>query len=179
MNSGRIEMIPKDERRYWNIGTEVSTTVTLSVAPAVWEEYLRLHKGGQWIQALEQINRLIAYDPHQPEIWRIKAKLHGVLGHSACCISAIEELLQLTPDDLDGLRMQAMFLHCNDSLENALNICESVLLENPGHADFWALKADILKSCGRICDALRACRRALQVQPDCAAALRLQESLSG
>lgn len=177
MLSAILAKIPQHERKYWNIGVEQEPPVTQKTAPSVWEEYLKLHRNGQWLLALVQVNRLVEYDPKQVEIWRVKARLHGVLGHCSCCICAIEALLQLTPNDLEGLRMQVMFLHCNDSLEQALSICDTVLATNPGHADFWALKADILKSHGRHEDAARACRRALKIHPDCVAALRIQETL--
>lgn len=169
--------IPTNEDEYWTCGVEDSIPVTQASAPSAWQEYLDQHKHGNWMQALKVINRLAAFDPQQPEIWRAKSRLHGVLGHSACCSAAIQTLLQLVPNDLDALRMQALFLYCHQSHESALSICDSVLGKNPLQADFWALKADILKSRGRHDDASNACKRALQINPGCTAALRLQETL--
>jgi tetratricopeptide (TPR) repeat protein len=169
--------IPENERTYWNMGIESGEPVTKATAPAIWQEYLELHKQGNWLQALAAINRLVVYDQQQPEVWRVKAKLHGVMGHSASCICAIQTLLALAPGDLDALRMQAMFLFCHQSHENALSICEGVLGKHPAQADFWALKGDILCSRGKLAEADKACRQALSIKPDCIAALRLQNSI--
>lgn len=177
MKITNAEQIPEAERCYWTAGIDESDPVTQTTAPAVWQEYLKLHKDGNWMQALISVNRLLSYDQQQPEVWRVKAKLHGVMGHSACCICSIETLLRLAPHDLDALRMQALFLYCHQSHENALTICETVLGSNPAQADFWALKGDILSSRGKHSDAEKACRRALQIKPDCTDALRLQENL--
>lgn len=171
--------IPENECKYWTLGTDTNEPVTPATAPAIWQQYLQLHKEGNWLQALIAVNRLLEHDPHQPEVWRVKAKLHGVMGHSVSCISAIENLLLIVPNDLDALRMQALFLYCHNSHESALSICDAVLGNNPAQADFWALKGDILSSRGKHGDAEKACRRALQIKPDCLAALRLQSNLQG
>ena len=177
MKTTTAETIPEEERTFWTLGAETGEPVTQATAPAVWQEYLRLHKRGDWQEALIAVNRLIEHDPQQPEVWRVKAKLHGVMGHSASCICAIEKVLLLIPNDLDALRMQALFLYCHHSHENALSICESVLGNNPAQADFWALKGDILNSRGKLSEAEKACNRALQIKPDCLAALRLKSAL--
>jgi tetratricopeptide (TPR) repeat protein len=177
MKTANVGPIPEDELTFWTTGTGTGKPVTLATAPEVWQEYLKLHKQGSWQLALVAVNRLIEYDQHQPEVWRVKATLHGVMGHSASCICAIEKLLQLVPNDLDALRMQALFLYCHHSHENALTICEKVLGSNPAHADFWALKGDILNSRGKYSEAEKACSRALQIKPDCLAALRLKTTL--
>lgn len=169
--------IPESELKYWEMGATSEVPVTQASAPKVWQNYLNLHKKGHWLQALLTINSLIAYDRRQPEVWRVKAKLHGVMGHSSSCICAIQELLKLAPNDLDALRMQAMFLYCHHSHEHALSICESVLCNNPSQADFWALKGDILCSRGKLAEAENACKRALSINPGCIAALRLQNNL--
>ena len=172
------DQIPQYERNYWNLGTENGAAVTQTTATAAWQEFLQLHKNSDWLQALKTINRLAAFDPQQPEIWRVKARLHGVMGHSACCEAAIETLLHLAPNDLDGLRMQALLLYCHHSFDKALTICETVLNTYPAQADFWTLKADILKSSGRLKEAVSACNRALQIMPHNAAAQRLQSLLA-
>jgi tetratricopeptide (TPR) repeat protein len=177
MTSAKTEQIPENESKYWTMGIGDEEPVTQTTVSATWQKYLSLHKQGSWLQALMVVNRLIAYDRQQPEVWRVKAKLHGMMGHSVSCICAIEILLQLVPRDLDALRMQALFLYCHHSHESALSICESVLGSNPTHADFWALKADILSSRGKQTEAEKACKRALQIKPDCIAALRLQSHL--
>jgi len=177
MKIKNADNIPENERKYWTMGAGTAEPVTQATAPAAWQQYLQLHKEGNWLQALVSVNRLVEFDPSQPEVWRVKAKLHGVMGHSASCICAIENLLEITPNDLDALRMQALFLYCHHSHESALSICESVLGNNPAQADFWALKGDILSSRGNHSDAEKACKRALQIKPDCLAALRLQNNL--
>ena len=177
MQNKTVHQIPDNERKYWEMGTESGDVITQASAPVAWQEYLGLHKQGDWLKALTVINRLIAYDRQQPEVWRVKAKLHGVMGHSTSCICSINELLRLAPHDLDALRMQALFLYCNHSHENALSICESVLGKNPAQADFWALKGDILCSRGNLDEAEKACKQALSLKPDCIAALRLQSNL--
>lgn len=172
------DQIPQYERNYWNLGTENGAAVTQTTATAAWQEFLQLHKNSDWLQALKTINRLAAFDPQQPEIWRVKARLHGVMGHSACCEAAIETLLHLAPNDLDGLRMHALLLYCQHNFDKALSICNSVLGKDPALAEFWALKADILKSCGKLQEASNACKRALQIRPDYEVAKQLQNSLA-
>lgn len=178
METTQLDQIPQYERNYWNIGTENGTAVTQATAAAAWQEYLQLNKNSDWLQALKTINRLAAFDPQQSEIWRVKARLHGVMGHSACCQAAIETLLHLAPSDLDGLRMHALLLYCHQNFDKALSICNSVLSKDPAQADFWTLKADILKSSGKLQEATTACKRALQIRPDNEAAQRLQYSLA-
>lgn len=177
MTNKTVSQIPDNERKYWETESGSAPPITQASAPGIWQEYLELHKQGNWLRALETVNRLVAYDRNQPEIWRVKAKLHGVLGHSVSCICAINELLTLVPHDLDALRMQALYLYCNHSHESALSICESVLGKNPAQADFWALKGDILCSKGNRDEAEMACKQALSIKPDCIAALRLQNNL--
>ncbi len=177
METSNINQIPESERSYWTVGAEDNKPVTQATAPSVWQEYLQLHQQGNWNNALQVINRLAAYDPQQPEVLRAKAKLHGVMGHGACCSYAIHLLLQLAPNDLDALRMQALYQYCHNSHENALTICDTVLDKNPTHADFWALKADILNSRGKHNEAAQACKRALEIKPDCVAALRLHQTI--
>ena len=150
METTQRDQIPQHERNYWNIGAENGAAFTRATAAAAWQEYLDQHKQGNWMQALKIINRLAAFDPQQPEIWRVKARLHGVMGHAACCQAAIETLLHLAPNDLDGLMMQALLLYYHHSFDKALTICETVLNTYPAQADFWTLKADIPKSRGRL-----------------------------
>jgi tetratricopeptide (TPR) repeat protein len=178
METTQRDQIPQHEHNYWNIGAENGAAFTRATAAAAWQEYLDQHKQGNWMQALKIINRLAAFDPQQPEIWRVKARLHGVMGHAACCQAAIETLLHLAPNDLDGLRMHALLLYCHQNFDKALSICNSVLAKDPAQAEFWILKADILKSSGKLQEAITACKRALHIRPDNEAAQRLQYSLA-
>ncbi len=178
MKFSTIENIPEKERKYWNIGNDSDVKLNQATAAETWAEYLEMHRQGNWLQALKAVNRLIGYDQNQIEFWRVKAKLHGLLGHSISCDCAIRNLLEIAPNDLDALRMKAMFLFCHNSDEHALSICETVLGQNPTQADFWALKADILCSRGDLPEADKACRLALSIKPDCIAALRLKKNIN-
>lgn len=146
MRTHDITSLPPREQKYWDAGIKQAPAVTQQTAPTVWQEYLEYHKQGDWLAALNIINRLTDFDAHQPEHWRLKAKLHGTMGHSICCITAITRLLELVPNDLDGLRMKAMYHHCHHDYTQALDICTNVLAQNPTLTEFKLLKETILSS---------------------------------
>lgn len=177
MNITQVEQLSPNELKLWSIGTESGEPVTLATAPVAWQEYQQLHKNGEGLKALMVINRLVAYDQNQPELWRTKARLHGVLGHPDCCILAIHTLLTLTPNDLEGLQMQALYLYCHHHHDKALSICNNVLGTFPTQADFWALKGDILHATGKKHEAEQAGKKALSIKPDCFAAHRLMNNI--
>lgn len=173
MEITHVDQIPQSEQKFWTLGVDASEPVTQATAPAAWEEYQQQYKNGEGLQALMVINRLIAYDRNQPEVWRIKAKLHGALGHADCCLLAIHTLLAHNPHDLEGLRMHALYLYCHHHHDKALSICNQVLGVFPSQADFWAIKGDILHATGRPHEAAQAGKKALSINPGCSAAHRL------
>ncbi len=136
-------LLPFSEQHYWSTGVDQTPPQT---TPTLWQDYLACHKAGNWPASLQVINQLLAAAPQRAEYWRIKAKLHGTLGHSASCLLSIETLLELVPGDLDGLRMKAMYLHCHHEHEQALDICTQILTTHPQRSEFLHLKASILKS---------------------------------
>ncbi len=135
--------LPFSEQPYWNAGVEQTP---LQTSQTLWQDYLACHKAGNWPAALQLINQMLATAPQHAAHWRIKAKLHGALGHSASCLLAIDTLLGLVPGDLDGLRMKAMYLHCHHEHEHALDICRQVLSAHPQRSEFLHLKTSILQS---------------------------------
>lgn len=135
--------LPFSEQPYWSAGVAQTPLQTTS---ALWQDYLASHKAGNWPAALQVINQLLATTPQHAAYWRVKAKLHGALGHSASCLLAIDTLLGLVPGDLDGLRMKAMYLHCHHEHEHALDICTQVLAAHPRRSEFIHLKTSILKT---------------------------------
>lgn len=177
MNITQVEHLSPKELKYWSIGTESGEPVTQATALSAWQEYQQLHKNGEGLKALMVINRLVSYDQKQPEIWRIKAKLHGALGHSDCCILAIHTLLTQVPNDLEALQMQALYLYCHHHHDKALSICNTVLDTYPSQADFWALKGDILHATGKRHEAEQAGKKALSIKPDCFSAHRLMDDI--
>jgi tetratricopeptide (TPR) repeat protein len=172
-----VTQLPENELNYWTIGADSGEPITQITAPAAWQEHQRLHRNNKGLQALKLINQMVVYDPNQPEIWRAKAKLHGALGHSACCILAIQTLLTLIPNDLEGLQMHALYLYCHHHHDKALSICDSVLGTYPTQADFWALKGDILHATGKQHEAEQAGKKALSIKPDCFSAQRLMNTI--
>lgn len=146
MDTHKNICIPPTELKYWTMGSDPKEPVTQQSAPLVWQEYLERHKAGDWLAALCVINRLISFDPNQPEHWRIKAKLHGAIGHSGSCLLAIEQLIRLVPGDIDALRMKAIHHHCHHEHGQALGICTQVLDKTPDSTEFKILREAILSS---------------------------------
>lgn len=143
---GYQAQLPDYEQQYWNTSVAVTLPPSQTNAAKIWDEYLQQYRNGDWLGALQAINRLVVLEPDQPEHWRIKAKLHGALGHSICCCLSIDNLLNLLPDDLDGLRMKAIYHHCHHEYTQALIICSKVLHQHPGKTEFVTLKEAILQA---------------------------------
>jgi Flp pilus assembly protein TadD len=177
MEISQMEQLSPSDLKLWSLGADAGEPVTQATAPTAWQEYHQLHQNGEGLQALMVINRMVVYDQKQPEIWRIKAKLHGALGHSDCCMLAINTLLTLIPNDLEGLQMQALYLYCHHHHAKALSICDHVLGTYPTQADFWALKGDILHAIGKRYEAEQAGKKALFIKPDCFTAQRLMHEI--
>ena len=139
--SQQINDIPATEQKYW-----AETPVTNVSTEQAWELYLASYRSGNWLSALQTINYLIAQSPQIADYWRIKAKLHGTLGHTVCCFRSIELLLDLAPFDLEGLRMKALYHYCHHEHQQALDICFAVLDKDKQQQEFRQLQTAIMNS---------------------------------
>ena len=85
-------------------------------------------------------------------------------------IDSVRVAMRLSPSDPAGIRVLGMLLVQANEFEQALQVMQRAVAQQPGAADLHSNLGNVLFSLNRFPESVAAYRRALQLDPDCAPA---------
>ena len=85
-------------------------------------------------------------------------------GDHAAAAVAFEQALALVPASVPALHGRATMHHMAGEDEEAIALCDEVLVQAPQHIDAWCTRAFASRSLGRLEDALAGFRRAVAIE---------------
>ena len=93
------------------------------------QEMLRSMQAGDWGRALEEVQRLLALDPQNPELNRKAGMLHAIAGNFAAADQHLRVAVLANPRDIAALSARAYVLFNLARFENSLAVarqCEAL-----------------------------------------------------
>lgn len=136
--------------------------LTVKKHEALYESALADRRMGKLDIALKHLNKAIAQQPDFPKALLLKADILFAQKNYADAVSIWEQ----HPQDLLIQQNLIVALWNLDRLQEALDLSNRFLSEEPNNIYVWQLKAGILKDLERFDAALEACDRGLMLEPD-------------
>ncbi len=142
-------------------------------APTGAAEFVRLLReadgamaAGALPQAGQLLDRALALEPDNPDVWVAIARLRFRGGEHLTALEAADRALELGPDHAPALRMRALMVRDAHGFADALPWFEAALVADDGYVDAWAEYAATLGDLGRNREMLAAVRELADIAPD-------------
>jgi tetratricopeptide (TPR) repeat protein len=121
-------------------------------------------KRGQFQEAVEIFDRVLAANPSLPEAWNNKGVALFSLGYIEEALQCYDESLAQSQENLEALRNKGFALRTAQRLEEALQCYDAVLKVGGEPLDYEAT-ATVLVGMGRLEEALQCLLKAAEMQP--------------
>jgi tetratricopeptide (TPR) repeat protein len=121
-------------------------------------------KRGQFLEAVEIFDRVLAANPSLSEAWNNKGVALFRLGNITEALKCYDEAQAQSQENLEALRNKGFALRASGRLEEALQCYDSVLKAGGGALDYEAT-ATVLVGLGRLDEALQCLLIAREMQP--------------
>lgn len=132
-------------------------------APVAWRvELARMQAVRGWhAEALAELNRVLALNPDDPAIWRMRADVQTRLGNLEAARVDLLESLRRNMQDATGFRMLADLLRRSGNLPSALESARRAVGLDPAPI-FRVTLAAVLRALGRLDEAIEQLSSAVQ-----------------
>jgi tetratricopeptide (TPR) repeat protein len=121
-------------------------------------------KRGQFQEAVEIFDRVLAANPSLSEAWNNKGVALFRLGNIMEALKCYDESLAQSQENLEALRNKGFALRASGRLQEALQCYDAVLAAGGDALDFEAT-ATVLVGMGRLEEALQCLLKAAETQP--------------
>ena len=142
-------------------------------APSGGAEFVRLlgeadsaMAAGALPQAGQLLDRALALEPDNPDLWVAIARLRFRGGEHLTALEAADRALELGPDHAPALLMRALMVRDAHGFADALPWFEAALAADDSYVDAWAEYAATLGDLGRNREMLAAVRELAEIAPD-------------
>jgi tetratricopeptide (TPR) repeat protein len=114
------------------------------------------HQAGATEDALKHALEAVAYGGGSEDLYTIIADIHGSRHHYASALLAIENALLFNPGSRDLRRLQITLLDQAGRLEEAISVCEGMLLEDGFDLESWRFLSTAYVQQSRFDEAINA-----------------------
>jgi predicted O-linked N-acetylglucosamine transferase (SPINDLY family) len=125
-----------------------------------------LCRQGRREEASQWLRQQLALDPQLPEAWILQGQLWEMMAEWGLAAAAYRRALELAPRHRAAKYQLARMLRSQRLPSAAEETVRELLAEEPGHADAWALLAELLSTQGRSEAGLPFLQRAVQLAPN-------------
>ncbi len=120
---------------------------------------------GKYWSALERVDAMADFCPESARVWLALANLYRQKSITPRERQALEQALEVEPDNMSALYEMGLFLRRHQHPAEAIEILRRLVELAPDHQNAWRDLADLLQSTGDYYEAVRAYERFLELKP--------------